>query len=304
VITVCVPDSAGRDLLTDLPQGIEVLAWTGQGAPPEGIDRVTFLVARYGYAPMGRDALAAMPRLEVIQLLSAGVEPWLPLVPDGVVLCNGRGVHGGSTAELAVAGISSTLRELPRFFDDQRNGVWEPEYTDGLDGKRVLVVGAGDIGRRVGTAVSAFGATVTFVARTPREDVQPIDDLPGLLPHHDIVVIAVPHTDQTHHLVNESFLAAMHDGALLVNVARGAVVDTDALLGELTRRRLHAFLDVTDPEPLPEGHPLWAAPNLLLTPHIGGGTHGWRQRAYALVDEQIRRYAVGEPLANVVSAGY
>ncbi len=197
--------------------------------------------------PLAEQALARMPNLRVIQLLSAGVEPWLPLVPPGVTLCNGRGVHGGSTAELAVGGLLSVLRELPRYHDDQAAHRWSPQPGDDLDGKRVLILGAGDIGRRIAAAVTVFDAQCTFVARTARDDVHGIDELDGLLPEHDIVVISLPHTSDTHHLVGARFLAALPDRAIVVNIARGAIVDQDALLGELQSRRLRAFLDVTDP---------------------------------------------------------
>jgi phosphoglycerate dehydrogenase-like enzyme len=146
-----------------------------------------------------------------------------------------------------------------------------------------------------------LGAEVTLVARRSRDGVRAFTELPSLLPEHQVVVIAVPYTTQTHHLVDADFLATMPDGALLVNVARGAIVDTDALLAELTSQRLHAFLDVTDPEPLPADHPLWDAPHLQLTPHVGGGTFGWQRRAYRLVREQVIRLHRGEPLQNVVA---
>jgi phosphoglycerate dehydrogenase-like enzyme len=302
--TICVPDAAAAAALGELA-GVDVVIWDGTGAAPVGLDRVEFLVATYSSAAtVSAETLAGMVRLQVIQVLSAGVEAWVDRVPAGVVLCNGRGVHGASTAELAVAGISSLLRELPRFHADQVDHVWSPGLTDGLDGKRVLIVGAGDIGQRVAAAVTAFGAAVTFVARRPRADVHAIAELPELLPRHDIVVIAVPHTPQTHRLVDAAFLAAMPDGAMLVNIARGQLVDTDALVAELVTGRLQAFLDVTDPEPLPGDHPLWAAPNVLITPHVGGGTHRWEQRAYRLVREQIVRFDKGEPLENVVLDGY
>jgi phosphoglycerate dehydrogenase-like enzyme len=212
-------------------------------------------------------------------------------------------VHGASTAELAIAGLLATLRELPRFERQRHEHRWERVDTEGVTGRRVLVVGAGDIGWRVAAALRPLDAQVTLVARTAREGVQPIADLPQLLPAHDVVVLAVPLTPDTRHLVDAAFLAALPDGAVLVNVARGAVVDTDALLAELQRRRLFAFLDVTDPEPLPAEHPLWDAPNLLLTPHVGGGTRNWQRRAYGLVREQLVRYLAGEPLANRVETG-
>lgn len=279
------------------------MVWDGSGPPPAGAD-IDFLVARYDLNAMTAEALAQLPALQVIQLLSAGVEAWLDLVPDGVVLCNARGVHGGSTAELAVAGILSVLRQLPHFVQTQVTHEWARTDTDGLDGKRVLILGAGDIGRRVAAAVEVFDATVTFVARHVRDGVHGLAELPNLLPRHDIVVIATPHTPETHHLVDAAFLSAMPDGALLVNIARGGIVDTDSLVAELTARRLHAFLDVTEPEPLPAEHPLWDAPNLVLTPHVGGGTYGWQRRAYRLAREQAIRFHQGQPLENIVGDGY
>jgi phosphoglycerate dehydrogenase-like enzyme len=156
----------------------------------------------------------------------------------------------------------------------------------------------------VADAVRVFDAEVTLVARTGRGDVHPLADLPDLLPRHDVVVIAVPLTPETRGLVDAAFLAALPDGAVLVNVARGSIVDTDALLPELTAGRLHAFLDVTDPEPLPADHALWDAPNVLLTPHVGGGTKGWETRAFRLVREQLLRFHAGEELLNRVEHGY
>ncbi len=301
---ICLPTPDAVDLMRPLPDGVTAVVWDGSGPRPDRLAEVEFLVGRYSSAPMMPQALAELPRLRVIQLLSAGVEPWLPLVPPGVTLCNGRGVHGASTAELAVAGMSSVLRELPRFHAAQAAHEWADGPTDGLDGKRVLVLGAGDIGRRIATAVTAFGATATLVARTARDDVRALADLPGLLPEAEVLAIALPHTPDTHHLVDAALLAALPDGALVVNVARGGLVDTDALLAELQARRLHAFLDVTDPEPLPADHPLWDAPNLLLTPHVGGGTTGWAARAYALVRGQVQRFRDGAPLENVVTHDY
>lgn len=304
VTTICLPDHRAREAVGPLPAGIEVVVWDGEGPPPPAAEKAQMFVAAYNAAPVSADVLACLPRLAVVQLLSAGVEPWLGRVPSGVTLCNGRGVHGASTAELAVAGILSILRELPRFRDAQAAHRWERAFTDGLDGKRVLVLGAGDIGGRVAAALTPLGADVTLVARRAREGVQAVDALPALLPRHDVVVIALPRTPDTERIVDARFLAAMPDGALLVNVARGALVDTDALVVELTRGRLAAFLDVTDPEPLPPQHPLWDAPRCVITPHVGGGTRGWERRAYALVRDQAIRLHRGEPMHNVVGEQY
>ncbi len=302
--TVCVPTQDERDELGELPGGGRVVVWDGADAPAPDITDIDFLVGNYLGGPPSADAVRELAGLRVVQLLSAGVEPWLPLLPDGVTLCNGRGVHGGSTAELAVAGLLGLLRRLPEFAAAQHRGEWSPATADDLDGLPVLVLGAGDIGQRVAAALRVFDAQVTLVGRTARGDVRTLADVPALLPATRAVVVTVPLTEQTMGLVDAGFLAALPDGAMLVNVARGRIVDTEALLAELKRERLSAFLDVTDPEPLPPGHPLWSAPNVLVTPHVGGGTTGWRRRGYRLVREQLRRYAAGEPLLNVVSGGY
>lgn len=304
VTTVCLPDERARDAVGDLPADIDVVIWDGTGDPPPEAAAVQMFVAAYNAAPVGGDVLATMPNLQVVQLLSAGVDPWLERMPTGVTLCNGRGVHGASTAELAVAGILSMVRELPKFREAQAAHRWQRAFTDGLDGKQVLVLGAGDIGSRIAAALTPLGAEVGLVARHARVGVHTVDELPDLLPRHQVVVVALPRTPETEQIVDAAFLAAMPDGALLVNIARGTLVDTDALLAELSSGRLAAFLDVTDPEPLPPGHPLWDAPNCVITPHVGGGTRGWERRAYALVRDQLLRLHRGEPLRNVVGEQY
>ena len=301
--TICLPDDQAKQLVGATPD-VDVVVWDGTGEPPAGIDQVEFLVGGYGGATMSPEALARMPRLSVIQLLSAGVESWLPVVPPGVMLCNGRGIHGGPTAELAIAGLLAVLRQLPRFVEQQRDRVWRATEVHSLDGMRVLVLGAGDIGQRVASVVRLLDAEATLVARHQRPGVEPIAALPELLAQHDVVVVALPLTAETEGLVDAAFLAAMRDGAVLVNIARGKIVRTTALVAELQAQRLRAFLDVTEPEPLPVDHPLWTAPGVLITPHVGGGTPGWANRAYRLVREQLSRFVAGEPLRNVVSDGY
>ena len=187
---------------------------------------------------------------------------------------------------------------------DQPRQRWNQHVTGELAGSRVLVVGAGDVGESIRRRLLPFDVTVTMVARRARAGAHGVDELPALLPDADIVVVVVPLTPATEKLVDADFLARMPDGALLVNAARGPVADTAALLAELQAGRLRAALDVTDPEPLPPGHPLWDAPGLLLTPHVGGAVTGFPRRAYALVREQLARWARDEPLQNIVSDGY
>lgn len=245
-----------------------------------------------------------LPELDVVQLLSAGAERYVGLLPDGVVLCNARGAHTQSTAEWVLTAILASIRQFPRFIRAQAEGRWDHPVNDDLAGRRVLIVGAGDIGQRVAQLLRVFEVETTLVARTARDGYAGVADLPALLPEHEVVVLLVPSTPATSGLVDAEFLAAMPDGALLVNAARGPVVRTDDLLAELVAERLHAAVDVTDPEPLPPGHPMWSAPNLLLTPHVAGSVPRAVDRAVAVVRAQLERLLAGEPLQNVIAGAY
>jgi phosphoglycerate dehydrogenase-like enzyme len=301
---VCVPDDNAVNLLGAVPDGVQVLAWNGEDATPPGLERTEFwvpMVEQPGDLPA---MLAAMPQLKVIQLTSAGIEDVAGQIPDGVTLCDARGVHGSAVAELAVLMILALQRRLPDFLDSQRQGLWEPVQGDDLRDKRVLIIGAGDLGEQTARRLRSFDAVPVMVANSARDGVHATSELPQLLPDADMVVLTLPLTDRTEGMVDAQFLAAMPEGAILINVARGKIVDTEALVGELTSGRLRAGLDVVEPEPLPAGHPLWSAPNLILTPHAAGHIIQSGPRAFALVNDQIRRYVAGEPLINVVEGDY
>jgi phosphoglycerate dehydrogenase-like enzyme len=295
---VWLPDALER--FGPLPPGIEADVWTGGQELPESADQVEYAVLPMGVKPEIIRKTGTLPSLKTIQILSAGADQVLPYIPSRITLCNARGAHTPATAELTAGLIIASLRDFPRFAVAQHEGRWEPARSDSVGGKHVLIVGYGDIGAAVERRLGGWEVTIERVARHARDGVHPIGELPELLKKADIVVILVPVTDETRHLVNRDFLKAMKDGALLVNVARGVIVDTDALLEELTSRRLSAALDVTDPEPLPAGHPLWQAPNLLLTPHVGGAVRDVRERGYRVVREQLARLSAGEPLLNVI----
>lgn len=303
-VVACLPDQSSIDLLGDVSAEVELITWNGHDAPPAQLARTEFWVPQVDDEVDLPAAFAAMPELKVMQLTSAGIEHVVGQVPDSVTLCDGRGIHGGAVAEWVLTVVLAAQRELVQFLDAQRSGRWEPVRSRELQDARVLVVGAGDLGEQTERRLQACGAETIMVARTAREGVHGTDELPELLPDADIVVILVPQTPQTVGLVDADFLARMPDGALLVNAARGPVVDTDALLAELTSTRLRAALDVTDPEPLPAGHPLWSAPNLILTPHTAGHVGSAAPRAYRLVADQLRRYCAGEELINVVDGAY
>jgi len=287
--------------LTPLPAELDVLRWDADGVPdPDVLDRVELYVMPYTFARITGDVIGRMPRLLVVQTLTAGYEHVLPYLPDGVMLCNARGVHDASTAELAVALTLASLRRIPEFVRAQQREEWAFGMYDALADKTVLIVGYGAVGAAVERRLVPFECDVLRVARTARDGVAGFDALPSLLGRVDVVILTVPLTDQTRRLVDAEFLGAMRDGTLLVNVARGGVVDTDALLAELSTGRLRAALDVTDPEPPPPGHPLWSAPGLLISPHVGGSTTAFEPRARRLLRAQLERFAAGEPLANVV----
>jgi phosphoglycerate dehydrogenase-like enzyme len=299
-VVVLVPQERGRELLGELPSHVRVEVWDGTGTLPSSATTTQFWVPPFlSGADMAR-AYAELPDLRVVQLLSAGAENFVDGVPEGVTLCNARGAHTGPTAEWVVAAMLSSYRMFPRFHAAQLEGRWDYAVNEELAGRRVLIVGAGDIPDRVRRMLAGFDVDVELVGRTARDGVHGEDELPALLPDFDVVVVLVPLTDATRGMVDAAFLARMRDGALLVNAARGPVAVTNDLVAELASGRLRAALDVTDPEPLPEGHPLWTVPGLLLTPHIAGSVPGGTPRAYAVAREQLLRHLSGQELQNVV----
>lgn len=285
-----VPEGLRFDVV--LPSEIDVL--------PSSAAEVQFYVLPYQFSPKDNEVMAEMPRLRVAQTLTAGIEHIVDAVPPDVTLCNGAGIHDDSTAELALTLILSSLNGIPGFLRRQEEHQWRPLWRDALADRRVLIVGYGRIGAAIEDRLRPFQVDVTRVARSARAGVHAVADLPDLLPAADVVVLILPATAESRGLVDAGFLAAMKAGALLVNVARGSIVDTDALVEALEQGRISAALDVTDPEPLPADHPLWRAPNLLLTPHVGGASAAMWPRAHRLVRAQLRRYLAGEPLGNVI----
>ena len=284
------------EVVSELPDTTTVDVYPGDGPPPSTMDKVEFYVTPYTFDRTPLELIARMPGLRVVQTLTAGYEHVLPYLRDGLVLCNAGGLHSASTAELAVALTLASLRGIPDFVRGQDRGEFRYGRFDALADKAVLIVGYGSIGAAVERRLAGFEVEVLRVARRGRDGVAAFADLPDLLPRADVVVLCVPLTESTRRMVDAAFLARMRDGALLVNVARGAVVDTAALLAEVSSTRLRAALDVTDPEPLPPDHPLWTAPGVLISPHVGGNSSAFLPRAHRVIIDQVRRYAAGEPL--------
>jgi phosphoglycerate dehydrogenase-like enzyme len=304
-LSVSVPDDRWLQLWPGGHDPLDVAIWDLTGPPPATPSGPHLVVVPYLGGTTGLDRLAAVPGLRVVQTLTAGYENVRPFVPDGVILCTAAGVHDASTAELAVGLAIAALRGLGEFARAAHTGAWLFSHRRSLADRTVLLVGAGGVGGAIARRLAGFEVDVTRVGSRARDDaaghVHGVDELAALLPSHDVVFLAVPLTAATRGLVDKEFLAAMPDGALVVNVARGPVVVTGDLLAEVSTGRLNAALDVTDPEPLPAQHPLWQLPNVLISPHVGGNTSAFVPRARALLRDQLTRFAQGSPLRNQVA---
>lgn len=321
MVKVGVPYWADAPLLAKLPAEADVQVLPKAPSAPIEID--------FWVAPLfPKDAQPVAPYLrgiKVVQSLLAGVDWVRNFVPPGAILCDAQGVHNVATSEWTVTAILAMTKFLPFYFDLQRAGKWvsrevadenyrsiyksrhhnyPPVLIEELSGKTVMIVGYGSIGQSIEERLAPFGANFIRVARSAKPGVEPVSKLRELLPSADVIVLIVPLTPETRHLIDADAIAQMKQGALLVNAARGPVVDTDALVTALNEKRIRAAIDVTDPEPLPQGHPLWSAPNLLLTPHVGGSSPLFMPRAFDLAAAQIRRFANGEPLRNIVEGDY
>jgi phosphoglycerate dehydrogenase-like enzyme len=302
-VNLWIPDRAGHDAVGKLPDGVSLGLIPRDGELPHAILDAEFLVPGAG-DPRLHELLARMPGLRVIQTLSAGVDRLLPFVPPGVTLCDASGSRDVPVAEWVLAAILASTKLLPELRDRQREHRWEWRKSCELAGSTVMILGYGAIGAAVEARLAPFDVELIRVARHARAGVHAVEDLRSLLPLAEIVVVLLPLTPATTGLLDADLLACLPPGALLVNAARGPILDTEVLLELLQAGRVRAALDVTDPEPLPADHPLWDAPGVLITPHFAGDTVAAERRAFALVGEQVRRYVRQEPLTNVVSHGY
>ncbi|MFV0374491.1 2-hydroxyacid dehydrogenase [Microbacterium sp.] len=300
-LIVSVPSNGLAADLRPLPDGVELVTWDLLSPPPT--PRIDLVVLPYmapgiDLSPVG----AVQPRL--VQSQSIGYEGVTATLPTGIVFANAATVHEASTAELAVGLALAAQRGIPGFVQAQERRQWEPDYRQSLADRRVLLLGYGGVGKAVAARLAPFEVTVTPVASRARDEdgirVHGVDELPDLLPHADIVILTLPGGDATRHVIDDAALALLPDGALVVNVGRGPLIDTDALLAHAERGRIRAALDVTDPEPLPADHPLWALDGVLIVPHVGGASTAMEPRISALVRRQIDRMLADTDPENVV----
>jgi phosphoglycerate dehydrogenase-like enzyme len=323
MVRVGVDEKLSEELLVDFPRDAEIVRIPRKTAEIIDVDFWILPFARKD----AQETFSHLRGVKVVQSMMAGVDWIAPWLPKEVTLCDGRGIHDISASEWVMAAILASLKRFPTYRDLQLRHEWKGQAVerdgflnetgaqigqykvlgDDLAGKTVLIVGYGSIGAAIEARLTPFGVTILRLARSARSEprVFAVGDLHSLLPEADVVVLIVPLTAETRDLIGASEIGLMKRGALLVNAARGPVVVTDALVEALVQHRIRAALDVTEPEPLPPGHPLWSAPNCLITPHVGGSTPEFIYRAFKFGAEQVRRFIAGEPLENVVTdSGY
>ena len=283
------------------PEGVTLLHPQVAELSTADLSDIDFYCPPYLSGPAGLEPIKRMDSLKVLQTPTAGFDDVLPYWREGLTICNARGVHDLSTAELAVALTISSLRGLDDFVRAKETGQWlQGGRRPSLSQQRVALVGFGSVGQAIAQVLAALEVSLFAFNRSGRDGAQPIEELDRLLPTFDVVILIVPASPETHHMFDARRLGLMRDGALLVNMARGNVVDTAALTTEIQSGRLRAAVDVTDPEPLPPDHPLWSEPGIIISPHVGGDSSAFAPRMKALLDKQIKRLAEGQELDNIV----
>jgi phosphoglycerate dehydrogenase-like enzyme len=287
----------------EIPSAFKKLSPATTPADGGDFSEVTFYMPAYMGGRAALELTKQMPNLKYLQMPNAGYDDAMEFVRPGMTLCNGRSIHDDSTAELAVGLTIASLRGFPEFVRNQDKGKWVHTREKSINDRKVGIIGFGSIGSTVARMLSGFSVEIMPFTQSGRDKTTPIAELDKHLPSLDVVILILPLTKESKHLFDARRLALMKDGALLVNVARGPIVDTDALVKELNSGRITAALDVTDPEPLPEGHALWSAKGVLISPHVGGNTTAFEPRARKLIKSQLELLAAGKPLNNIIVAG-
>ena len=267
------------------------------------LSEITFYVPTYMGGRPALELTKKMPNLKILQMPNAGYDDAMEYVRDGMTLCNGKSIHDDSTAELAVGLTIASLRGFPDFVRNQDKSDWVHVKNKSINDRKIGIIGFGSIGTTIAKMLSGFAVEIIPFTQSGRDNTIAITDLDKHLPTLDVVILILPLTKESKHLFDAKRLSLMKDGALLVNVARGLIVETNALVKELNSGRITAALDVTDPEPLPNDHPLWRAKGVLISPHVGGNTTAFESRARRLIESQLNLLAEGKPLNNVIVSG-
>lgn len=293
-------DEVGAQILSEIP-GVEVIRYDPNADLPDEARSAAVLIPPYRSSHRPIPLLGQLPDLRLVQLLSSGADEWAGDIPAHVALSTARGAHAGPVSEWVLSAILTVFRQWPALVDFKREHTWAHRRVaaDTLDGARVVVLGAGAIGTAVADRLRVFGAAPVLVASSSRDGTHGPEAVPGLLPECGVVVITAPLTDETNQMVNADFLAALPDGALVVNAGRGKILDTDALVAELQTGRLRAALDVTEPEPLPADHPLWDCPGTIISPHMARTVPGINALCYSVAADQILAFLAGGRPSNL-----
>lgn len=286
-----------------VPDGVERLTPTNSPLDTSDLSKITFYVPQYMEGRRGLEFVKRMPNLKVLQLPNAGYDDALEYLRPGLTLCNGEGIHNDSTAELAVGMAIASLRGFPRFVLSQSQGRWDHTQFRSINDRRIGIVGFGAIGKTIARNLSGFDVEVIGFSRSGRDGAVKIEHFDEYLPSLDVIILIMPLNNESRRFFDARRFALLRDGALLINVARGAIIDTTALITELRTGRITAALDVTDPEPLPPDHPLWKEAGVFITPHVGGNSSAFEPRARRLIESQLIRLTSNQPLENIVVQG-
>ena len=286
-----------------VPPGVTLLSPENFPLDSSDLSQIDFYVPTYMTGAKGLSYVAQMTNLKTLQMPNAGYDDALAHLRPGITLCNAAGVHDASTAELAVGLAIASRRGFSEFMKEQKEEIWNHRRFPALSDSKVGIVGFGSIGKEIARKLSVFDVEITAFTQSGRDGSHKVEELDAYLPSLDIVILILPLTDSSRHMFDAQRLSKMKDGALLINMARGPVVVTDALVAELNSKRIFAALDVTDPEPLPTGHPLWKAPNLILVPHVGGNSAAFEPRGRKLIESQLKLLVQGKALEHVVAQG-
>jgi phosphoglycerate dehydrogenase-like enzyme len=283
-----------------VPAGFTKLSPENFPLESSDLSEITIYVQPYMTGAELLEPVKAMTNLQLLQVPNAGYESAIPYIRDGVMLCNAKGVHNASTAELAVGMAIAMKRGFPEFIRLGDQGIWSHERMGSLNDSTIGIIGAGSIGQTLVSYLTPYEVDITTFSRSGSNGSLPMERLDELLPTFDILFLILPLNAESEKLINAKRLALMKDRAILVNVARGKIVDTDALVRELNTGRISAALDVTDPEPLPADHPLWRAKNVMITPHVGGDSEAFEKRGRRFIESQLQRIADGLPPLNII----
>ena len=284
-----------------IPPGMSHLDTDGFFPAESQLDQIEFYCPSYMGGIKTLEIIPKMKNIKTVHYSQAGYEDILKHIPEGVVLCNASGLHDVSTSELAIGLTIASRRGFAEFMDNQKKGIWHRTRKPALADSHVGIIGYGHIGKRIASLLEMFETKVTAFNKTGKDGAHKISEFDTFLPELDVIILILPLTKESQNFMSADRLKRMKNGATLINVARGAIVDTDALVAELHTGRITAGLDVTDPEPLPPGHPLWSAPNLIISPHVGGDSAAFDPRARKMVEEQLIRISENRALLNQIT---